>query len=288
MAVDSLPIDTAGIEPPESGITFEVVEGDSYAADGERTATVSRLEAWRDRLDDGADMDLAGWVVGEWPTAADLLDRTSPDDTTMVYVSIPGWFANLDDNEDCARTLRQAADWDGYDGARPSFWALRDTGHDEDAGAYCLTKVWDDNREQWRDPPSEYGMTWVARSCVRVAEPQGEPTDLDHEPWQVTDGYPDDADPSDRVDLSPVVDRIRDRAQQRAVAKAQNVPDQQFADKLEEFKDGRTEAEEDALSTALGRALTEYRRITGDDAGPGVLAAAVEALEAYDNHEPDD
>jgi len=288
MAVDSLPIDTADIEPPESGITFEVVEGDSYAADGERTATVSRQEAWRDRLDDGADMDLAGWVVGEGPTAADLLDRTRPDGTKLVYVSIPGWFANLDDNEDTRRTLRRAADWDGYDGARPSFWALRDTNHDEDAGAYCLTKVWDDNREQWRDPPSEYGMTWVARSCVRVAEPQGEPTDLDREPWKVPDGYPDDVAVSERVDHTPEVDRIRERAQQRAVAKARSVPDQKFADKVEEFKDGRSEAEEDALNHALGRTMTEYRRITGDDPGPGVLAAAVEALGAYNEHEPDD
>jgi hypothetical protein len=34
--------------------------------------------------------------------------------------------------------------------------------------------------------------------------------------------------------------------------------------------------------------MKQSRRLTGDSAGPGVLAAAVEAIEAHDAFEPDD
>jgi hypothetical protein len=278
--LESLIDDDADV--PDAAIAFDVWRGDSFGEDGEVDRTqISRREAWVEGL--VGDDTVSNTVRCVWPRAADRLDGFGldlEDSEELVQLTIPGWFANLDDNENVARTLRSAAGFDGYDGSKPTVWAVRDTDQDEGKGAFCITQVFDSGRGHWQNPSGRYGMLWPARSCVEciTVTANGEPTAFDHEPVREIDAETHTA--GEEI-TEEHVHQMLAAARRRAKRKAQGVASTAFAEALDRMGANDNELLAEKVGAAMNqfsKSMTEF-----EDREPSAeeLGAMAEALEAF-------
>ena len=199
---------------------------------------------------------------GLWSDFAAILDRrawsdvTENDDVELVRVIVPGWFANLNDNDALRDALIRATDWDGHDAGTARAWAIRNVEQDEGKGAYCFTGFAGDLRGHLVAPGNQYGMVWPARSCVRLIDAEGTPQELDTVELDARDAH-------ERTDGD--VDWSSDRDWSRAFDAARD-------DLVDEHTAAQPDFDADAVRAELVDTVEQYE---GDDAEDAVEFAAL-------------
>lgn len=124
-----------------------------------------------------------------WTTLASgkYKGSTMSDEEELVYIRIPGWYINLDDNETLQRTLPQIPDGSWYED-----YAVIDAESSADSGGWGVKRFY--ANACWENPISEYGYAWTAKSCSTVFRAEGTARPVDTERIYTRDALPDDVD----------------------------------------------------------------------------------------------
>lgn len=204
-----------------------------------------------------------------WRTLAegelDGMQTNEDEDEELVYLRVPAWYTELDDNKDWSRTLGEVYGW--FEG-----WAILKPEMCEDKNAWCFSKFYINNR--WISPHSEYGMLWGARSCMSVFRREGEPRPLDAARIRKREALPDGADPweaeEDDYDW-----RLALGAAYRRTEGSENDPLSDAYDNAQELPEKLYNKVEIGVNEYMEQAAAEGQEVDEDD-----LAMVVNALTA--------
>lgn len=185
------------------------------------------------------------------------------DDEELVFIRIPAWYIELDDNENFQRTFGEVYGW--YEG-----WALLNTEQSEGNNAWCLTKVYTNGR--WRKPRDEYGMLWPARSCMTVFRREGEPRPVDKARIREREALPDDIDPFD-AEEDDYEWRLALGAAYRRTEGQEEEPLKQAYNEAKELPDKLYDKVEAGVNEFMAQAAAENKDVDDDE-----LAMVVRAL----------
>lgn len=121
-----------------------------------------------------------------WMTLAEgeFKGRSPGEDEELVFIQIPQWYMELDDNNVLSRTVNPVG---GYD-----YFAIIDAEQSKESGAWAVTKLLKNG--YWKSPSSKYNYAWPAKSVCTVYRRVGEPRPLDAEQVYQSDALPQGVD----------------------------------------------------------------------------------------------
>lgn len=108
------------------------------------------------------------------------------EDKELVYMSMPGWFVNKDDDLSKLYT-------DTHDGQTVTGLGVIRIESSEDSNAYAFSKIKVPYRG-WATPRNQYKTAWVPKNICTLYRKIGEPRPLDKERIRERNALPDEVD----------------------------------------------------------------------------------------------
>lgn len=162
------------------GLKEENHEGGGNQCPDETVVYESRLE-WLEQ-NGGSHSDSI------WQNIADgeMRNVTPGEDEELVYIKVPGWFVNDDDELSKVYTGI-------HDGQTVTGFAILRSDASEDADAYGFSNFLAGHRG-WVTPMNQYKTAWIPKKICTVYRQVGEPRPLDEERVRERDALPDEVD----------------------------------------------------------------------------------------------
>lgn len=165
------------------GMTLEVINEEGGRIAGDDSETYERRSEWLNDTEGGVNSDTSSDV---WPTLAKQeFPSSDPKDTfEIVYVEIPGWFIEKED--DLTRIFGNNNSSDELVG---SFSVFRsETSEDSDGYAFKAFNI----NGVWREVDNMYSTVWVPESITTLYRKNGNCRPVDKESVYRRDALPDE------------------------------------------------------------------------------------------------
>lgn len=203
------------------GLKEENHEGGGSQCPDETVVYESRLE-WL-KQEEGSHRDSIWKNIAE----GEMRSTEAGEDEELVYMRVPGWFVNGDD--DLSKVYTSV-----HDGQTVTGFAILRSEASEDADAYGFCNFLAEPRG-WVTPMNQYKTAWIPKKVCTLYRRVGEPRPLDKEKVRDRDALPEevdrfDADPEDydwRLALGAAYRRCEgeeDSPVQQAYENAQELP----------------------------------------------------------------
>jgi hypothetical protein len=162
------------------GLIIENHEGGGSQCPDESSEFESRLE-WL-RHNNGTHSDSIWRKLAKGEAGA----KKVPDDKELVYLKMPGWFVN--DDDDLKKLFQNT-----HDGETVTVLGVIRVESSEDANAYAFSKF-KVPRTGWTNPRNQYKTAWVPKKICTLYRRVGDPRPLDKERINERQALPEEVD----------------------------------------------------------------------------------------------